>query len=31
VIVLRTPDGGWLVGTVSDSPERDFTRARCSS
>jgi len=31
VIVLSTPDGGWLVGTVSDSPERDFTRARCSS
>src|SRR5215470_14728472 len=31
VIVLSTPDGGWLVGTVGDSPERDFTRARCSS
>ena len=31
VIVLNAPDGGWLVGTVSDSPEGDFTRARCNS
>jgi len=31
VIVLSAPDSGWLVGTVSDSPEGDFTRARCTS
>ena len=31
VIVLSATDGGWLVGTVSDSPEGDFTRARCRS
>jgi len=31
VIVLSAPDRGWLVGTVSDSPEGDFTRSRCTS
>ena len=31
VIVVGAPDGGWLVGTVSDSPEGDFTQSRCRS
>ena len=31
VIVVGTPDGGWLVGTVSDSPEGNFTQSRCRS
>ena len=31
VIVLRGPDGGWLVAADADSPEAGFTRARCDS